>query len=250
MVTRILVEAGYRVGTTISPHLQHVNERVQIDGTPVADAVFDRLVNEVDNVRDQWAADSGLEGSVLTYYEMAIASAFLGFAQAAVDVQVVEVGLGGRLDATNLVHPVVCAVTHIGLDHTDILGETIQEIAAEKAGILKRGVPVVTGPLVPEAASVVEEVAERLDCPRWAPPMLRQERHGDGRLTLTTPDGSVGSVRLGLDGVHQGANAMVVVGVVHQLRRAGFDLPEPALVRGLETAFRAGAAREARPRAP
>lgn len=239
-VTRVLVEAGYRVGTTVSPHLEHVNERVQIDGVPVRDAVFTELIEEVDRTRARWATDAGLEGSVLTYFELALATAFLGFARAGVDVLVVEVGLGGRLDATNVVRSVVSAITHIGLDHQEILGGTVERIAAEKAGIFQRQVPVVLGPLVAGAREVAVAHAERLGCPCWAPPALRREHHRDGRVTLSTPVGSIGPVHLGLRGAHQAANAMVTVGIVHRLREAGFEISDDALRRGLESAFIAG----------
>ena len=230
-VTRVLIEAGYRVGTTISPHLEHVNERIQLGGVPVSDARLEVLLHQVDQARTP---------GELTYYEMALAAAFLAFAEARVDVQVVEVGLGGRLDATNLVRPVVCAVPHIGLDHQAILGNTLAEIAREKAGIFKRGAPVVLGPSVPEARQALVREAEALGCPWWGPPALHVDRHGDGTVTIHTPAGSVGPVRLGLSGAHQGWNASVAVGVVHQMRARGFAISHDALVRGLESAFVAG----------
>ncbi|HHO54550.1 MAG TPA: bifunctional folylpolyglutamate synthase/dihydrofolate synthase [Deltaproteobacteria bacterium] len=236
-VTRILVEAGYRVGMTLSPHVEQINERIQIDGEPITDADLSELIEHIDRVRRQWATDAGLTGDVLTYFELMVSAAFLAFARSSVDVAVVEVGLGGRLDATNVVSPVACAVPHIGLDHQAILGEDLATIAAEKAGIFKRGVPVCLGPIVPEARVVLEAVAGRLGCPVWAPPALRREAHRDGRFTLHTPRGSVGPVRLGLSGVHQGANAMVAVGVVHRLIEQGFHVPEASIHRGLERAF-------------
>lgn len=236
-VSRILIEAGYRVGTTLSPHVEQINERIQIDGVPIADAELIELIEHVDRVRRQWAHDAGLTEDVLTYFELMICAAFLAFARNQVDVAVIEVGLGGRLDATNVVSPVAIAVPHIGLDHQAILGEDLATIAAEKAGIFKRGVPVSLGPIVPEARAVLESVASRLGCPVWAPPALRREAHRDGRFTLHTPLGTVGPVRLGLSGAHQGANAMVATAVAHRLIEQGFRIPEEAITRGLEGAF-------------
>lgn len=246
-VTQVLVDAGYRVGTTISPHLEHVNERVQIDGVAVSDATFTDLVEHVDRARRSWAEASGRPESVLTFFELALATAFVGFERASVDVQVVEVGLGGRLDATNVVRPVVCGITHIGPDHQDVLGSAVADIAAEKAGILKPGVPAVLGPLVPEAREVVVRIAEARGCPWWAPPALRRESHRDGRTTLTTPRGAAGPLTLGLRGAHQAANAMVTVGIVHRLQEAGFDIPGDAITSGLERAFIPGRLEQLRP---
>ncbi len=234
-VTRALVEAGYRVGTTISPHVEEVNERIQIDGVPIDDPTLAGVLEAVDRARRDWAEAAGIEGEPLTYFELITAAAFLCFQQQKVDVMVVEVGMGGRLDATNLVRSVVCAVPTIGLDHVAELGPDLASIASEKAGILKREVPVVIGPLAPEAKAVFEAQARRLQAPLWAPPTTRRESHRDGRWTLHVPGCSIGPVRLGMDGVHQGLNAMVAVGALVQLRAQGFVIPDAAIARGLET---------------
>ncbi|MEQ1503777.1 MAG: folylpolyglutamate synthase/dihydrofolate synthase family protein [Myxococcota bacterium] len=234
--TRALVEAGYRVGTTLSPHVEQVNERIQLDGVPIDDPTLLEVLEHVDRARREWAETAGIEGEPLTYFEFVTAAAFLVFARAKVDVMVVEVGMGGRLDATNLVRPAVCAVPTIGLDHVRELGPDLASIAGEKAGIFKRGVPVVIGPVPPDARAVFEGVAARLGCPLWAPPAVRREQHRDGRWSFATPGGSIGPVRLGLDGVHQGVNAAVAVGALHQLRTQGFLVPDAAIVRGLESA--------------
>ncbi|MEQ1565228.1 MAG: folylpolyglutamate synthase/dihydrofolate synthase family protein [Myxococcota bacterium] len=236
-VTRSLVAAGYRVGTTISPHVEQVNERVQLDGVPVDDATLTEAIEEVDRARQDWAREAGLDASALTYFEFVTTVAFQVFAQRKVDVMVVEVGLGGRLDATNVVRPSVCAIPSIGLDHTRELGPDLASIAAEKAGIFKRGVPVVAGPVAPEVRAVFEAYATRMGCPLWMPPQLRREQHRDGRWTLVTPQGSAGPVKLGMEGLHQGANAVVALGALHQLRAAGFLIPDAAILTGLQTAF-------------
>jgi dihydrofolate synthase/folylpolyglutamate synthase len=164
-----------------------------------------------------------------------------------VDVAVVEVGLGGRLDATNVVHPDVCAITSIGLDHTDRLGPTHAHVAGEKAGILKPGVPVVLGEVPEVALRAILARARALDAPAWW--------HGDGLSrelrpegwVWTTPVGSVGPVRLGMAGAHQGANAEVAVGVLHALRGRGVDVPDPAIARGLSRAAVPGRIEEVAP---
>lgn len=238
-VTSALVEAGYRVGTTISPHVEEVNERIQIDGKPLSDTEFADIIEQTDRARRDFIELSGLTsgGEPLTYFEFVTCAAFLAFAQAKVDVMVVEVGMGGRLDATNVVRPAVCAIPTIGLDHMAELGPDIASIAGEKAGIVKRGVPVVTGPLLPEAKAVFESVCARQGAKLWMPPQLRREQHKDGRWSFSTPLGQIGPVALGMSGVHQGINALVAVSALHQLRAQGFVLPDAAIASGLQRAF-------------
>jgi len=236
VVTSALVEAGFRVGTTISPHVEELNERVQIDGVPVSDEVLDDALCRMDDARRKWARHAGIEGEVLTYFELATAAAFVVFADHAVDVMVVEVGLGGRLDATNVVRPLVCAIPTIGLDHQAELGPDLASIAREKAGIVKPGVPVVIGPLPPEARAVFDRVCAEVGAPLWAPPALSRERHRDGRLTFRTPRGEIGPVHLGMEGEHQEANAMVAVAAVHCLSERGFAVSDAALLEALATA--------------
>ncbi len=232
-VTAALVAAGYRVGTTISPHIQTVNERIQIDGRPIDDAALTEAIEALDRARVEWARSVGFEGTPLTYFEFVTAAAFLYFASVPVDVAVVEVGLGGRLDATNVVRPVACAITQIGLDHTEELGGTLAEIAGEKGGILKKETPVVIGPMPPEALAVLERQAEWMRCPLWKPGRdLRREQRG-GAWNLATPAGSLEKVTLGLRGEHQGANALVALGVLHRLREQGFLIPDDAIRAGL-----------------
>lgn len=247
MVTAALVEAGYRVGTCTSPHLEDVNERVRIDGVPVDDATLIEDIEALDRARWDWAQATGQREAPLTYFEFLTALAFWRFAREAVDVAVVEVGLGGRLDATNVVRPLVCAVTSIGLDHQEQLGDTIEAIAAEKAGIFKKGASAVLGPTAPEARKVLEARATALGMPCWRPGNeLRREQRG-GRWSFNTPEGRVEGVTLAMRGVHQGANASVAVGILHQLRRSGFLIPDEAIARGLSRAVIAGRIETLRP---
>lgn len=233
MLTNVLVEAGMHVGTTVSPHLEELNERVMFDGVPVDDASLSETIEAVDRARWDWARSMGIKGSPLTYFEYMIAVAFRLFAERQVDVGVVEVGLGGRLDATNLVQPLVCAVPSIGLDHQGVLGDTIEQIAAEKAGIFKRGVPVVLGPMPVEARDVLIARARALDCPVFAPPEIRREGRPDGTWDFACPLGAVRRVRVGPEGQHQAANASVVVGILMLLRELGMPLPDDVIQRGL-----------------
>ena len=158
----ILREAGMRVGTFTSPHLRSWTERFRVDGQDVSE---ERLVRAVERVRAPVDALRAGSGPVPSFFDATTAVAWLVFADAQVDYAVVEVGLGGRLDSTNAVQPAVTCVTSIELEHTELLGETQAAIAAEKAGILKPGVPAVVGGLKKEALCVVEARARELDAP-------------------------------------------------------------------------------------
>lgn len=163
MMASILTAGGYRTGLYTSPHLHTVRERIRVNGTPVAEAEFAGLVDRSwSTVRDV-SASGGYAG--VSTFEMMTLMAFLHFREVDADVQVIEVGLGGRLDSTNLVQPMVSVITSISLDHTATLGGTVAEIAAEKAGIVKSGVPVVVSPQPPgseSAVSVIRDTAKRV----------------------------------------------------------------------------------------
>ena len=158
----ILASAGYRVGLYTSPHLERVNERIRIDGVPIGDENFARLYFRVDDCASRLVAEGGLSAHP-SYFEMLTAVAFEAFAEAQVDVAVLEVGMGGRLDATNVVEPLLSVITDISLDHMEWLGDTIDLIAREKAGILRRNGTLVTLPQHPEANQAIGEVAAELD---------------------------------------------------------------------------------------
>jgi dihydrofolate synthase/folylpolyglutamate synthase len=235
-VTEALVAAGYRVGTYTSPHLEHVNERFRLDGRAIDDGMLVEAIESLERARWDWARRVGMDRGPLTYFEFVTVLGFRLFAQHEVDVAVIEVGLGGRLDATNVVQPAVCAITSIGLDHVDRLGETLGAIASEKAGILKPGVPAVVGPVDPEALEAISFRARAVGAPLWiSGTHLRREQRRDGWV-ISTPDGAVGPVRLGMEGAHQGANASVAVGVLHRLRAMGFSIDDAAICEGLRRA--------------
>lgn len=231
-VTSVLVKAGYRVGTTLSPHLQAVNERIQVDGKPIDDARLSEVIEQLDRARTDWAHSVQFEGVPLTYFEFMTAAAFLHFAAVPVDVAVVEVGMGGRLDATNVVRPLVTAITQIGLDHTADLGDDVATIAGEKAGIFKTGVPAVVGPVPAEALATIERRAEWMRAPLWKPGRdLLREHRGD-TWNFATPGGTLSKATLGLRGEHQGSNALVALGILHRLREQGFLIPDEAILDG------------------
>jgi dihydrofolate synthase / folylpolyglutamate synthase len=152
MIASAFKAQGYRTGFYTSPHLQEYNERIQVNGCMISNADFVTLVNELKPIIS--------EINLLTTFEITTGLAFLYFARQKVDVAVVEVGLGGRLDATNTVNPMVSVITSISYDHTSVLGDTLTKIAAEKSGIIKPGRPVVMEPQRDEARAVIEQAAQ------------------------------------------------------------------------------------------
>jgi dihydrofolate synthase/folylpolyglutamate synthase len=164
MAAQALRVAGQRVGLYTSPHLVRFNERIALDGEAVADSALERLVADVRRACP-WHERGGGEDR-LTYFEFATCLALLHFAREGASAVVLEVGLGGRFDATNAVRPLACAVSRIGLDHVDVLGDTLDAIAREKAGILKQGVPAATAfAQPPEAMARLRREAERRGAP-------------------------------------------------------------------------------------
>jgi dihydrofolate synthase/folylpolyglutamate synthase len=157
MIAQVLSASGYKTGLYTSPHLHNLRERISIDGSLISEAEFAAAMAEVKPFIESMKQDASFRQ--LTYFEALTALAFAYFQKKRVDFQVLEVGLGGRLDATNVVaNPVVCIITSISLDHTQILGNTLEEIAREKAGIIKPGCWVVSSPQPEEAASVITEI--------------------------------------------------------------------------------------------
>ncbi|SHJ81743.1 bifunctional folylpolyglutamate synthase/dihydrofolate synthase [Pseudozobellia thermophila] len=206
MLASILQEAGYRVGLYTSPHLKDFRERIKIDGKPVSKR---HVVDFIAKNR------SFFERNQLSFFEMTVGMAFDCFAEEKVDIAVVEVGLGGRLDSTNIIEPEVCLITNIGMDHTDMLGDTIEKIAFEKAGIIKTKVPVVISEYQEGAAGVFESVAEE----KSAPLVFADRETTDGHTTS-------------LLGLYQFKN---VKGVVAAIRALGnFDVGDAHIRSGLQ----------------
>ena len=164
-----LREGGLKVGRYTSPHLVKLNERFFLDGSPVDDLKLDLISSNVEKA----VSSSGDAGEGMTFFEALTAVAFSLYAESKVDVAVLETGLGGRLDATNICNPALTIITRIGLDHCDWLGDTVEKIALEKAGIIKPGVPVVLGENLPEVREIVENRAKELNSPfYYAPDMV------------------------------------------------------------------------------
>lgn len=225
MVDTALRAAGHRSARYTSPHLVRIEERFVIDGREVAADALESAAVLVQRTAESLVASGALE-TLPTFFECTTAVAFVLFRQAAIDIAVLEVGLGGRLDATNIVSPIAAAIVSIDVDHEAQLGTSISSIAAEKAGVIKPGIPVVCGPLPPEALAVVERVcAERRATP------IRSD--GNPRLARR-----VAAMKLALPGAHQRANAAVALALLEAIDghpSVGLRVGEAAMQAGLAT---------------
>jgi dihydrofolate synthase/folylpolyglutamate synthase len=256
-VASILKEAGYRTGAYFSPYVFDFCERILIDGAPIPPEMLVAGVKlclpAIEQLRDT-------EYGQVTEFELKTALAFWAYAEAGVDVAVMEVGLGGRLDATNVVVPAVSVLVSVGLDHTDRLGPTHRDIAYEKAGIIKPGCLVVSGVLHPEAREMVEIIARRRAAPLLqvlpgeSPPTpfpSAGREVGDTLFYLPLPSPTDSAVRVcregwSLDlhprlmGSYQRHNVACAVGAVLCLRERGYEVPDEAIERGVAQAWLPG----------
>ncbi|HEX7118929.1 MAG TPA: folylpolyglutamate synthase/dihydrofolate synthase family protein [Longimicrobiales bacterium] len=227
MIASVLRASGRRTGLYTSPHLCTFRERIQVDGRPLSEAAL------VEAARVLWPTIRLEEPS---FFEATTAIAFLAFAEAGIEVAAVEVGLGGRLDATNVIAPEVAVITNVARDHAEYLGETIAEIASEKAGIIKAGVPVVTGERDPGTLSIFRARAAEVGAPLHAlePGSIRDVRLGvDGtRLTLRTGEWGEFALHTPLIGEHQAWNAALAVRAL-ELLPADLRPEREAVIRGI-----------------
>ncbi|WP_081211881.1 bifunctional folylpolyglutamate synthase/dihydrofolate synthase [Salegentibacter sediminis] len=209
MLASVLQEAGYKVGLYTSPHLKDFRERIKING---------RLIDKKSVVSFVKTHKEFLKEAKLSFFEMTVGMAFEHFAKEEVDIAVIEVGMGGRLDSTNIITPEVSVITNIGLDHTAHLGSSLPEIAREKAGIIKKGIPVIIGEKHKETTPVFKEIAEKLN----AKLVFAQ----DLRFSQYSTD---------LKGDYQNKNIKSVLGAVKLLREKGWNIPEECLKNGLNS---------------
>ena len=217
MIASALSAAGKRTGLHTKPHLRSVTERARIDGVPVTEERFAALIEELIPAIGR----TEMEFSRPSYYETLLALAFLYFAQENVDAAVIEVGIGGKLDGTNVLHPLVSLITNVGLDHTEILGDTVEKIAADKAGIAKPGIPLLSAVDRPEARRVIEEQCAQAGAPFLFVPDLVQiadveQGSFSQRFTLKTAS-SQHAIDLPLLGEFQRQNAACAVAALEQL---------------------------------
>jgi dihydrofolate synthase/folylpolyglutamate synthase len=244
MIDAGLRAAGHRSARYTSPHLVDLSERFVVDGRPVAADKMVAAVADVQSVIEDLLAERVLQAHP-TFFEVTTAVAFELFRRAGVDTAVLEVGLGGRLDATNVIEPVATAITSIAYDHQQYLGSTLAEIATEKAGIIKPRVPMVVGELEPEAFTAIAGIARDRGAPLIrAADGVRVTRGGsragdpvrralDNTIALRTPARDYGDVTIGLPGAHQIENALVAVRILELLDSQGIAVPPEAVASGL-----------------
>jgi len=238
MLSRILMVHGCRVGLFTSPHLVHVRERIRIDHEPLGKESFSlHLTLLRDRIAELMAAKKLL--SPPTYFELMSCLAFLSFKTEMVDTAVLEVGMGGRYDATNVVRPLISAITTISMEHQEYLGDTPARIASEKAGIIKPGVPVVCGVEEEEAYETIRKRAEELEAPFIGVfangRRLFQRKSGNAYCFSYRTDGGEYVFTPSLAGAHQGRNAAVAIAVSEELNKMGRKLEKTGIIRALET---------------
>lgn len=223
----ILQAAGYKVGLYTSPHLIDFRERIRVNGKPIEEQF---VIDFVERER------SFFEPLHPSFFELCTAMALLYFEQEKVDVAVIEVGLGGRLDCTNIITPDLCAITNISPDHTQFLGTTLPQIASEKAGIIKPQVPVVIGETTPETKSVFIEKASSVAAPiHFAEDeklLLSAERDGDGFIYTTTEYGTIAGE---LGGEYQKKNTSTILSILRILREKGYNIATDHIKQGFSS---------------
>lgn len=216
--------AGYRAHVYTSPHLVRFNERIRVAGQLISDDLLEDVLTECEEAN---------AGQPITFFEITTVAAFLAFARVPADIAIIEVGMGGRLDTTNVIDPILSAITPIGYDHTGFLGDTLEKIAGEKAGILKHAVPAVIGRQREASAGVIAARAGQLAAPlfrmgrEWqVNPTDRGFRYESDLMTLDLPAPA-------LAGAHQIDNAATAVACVERLRAANFEIDDAAIRKGL-----------------
>ncbi|HUX87132.1 MAG TPA: folylpolyglutamate synthase/dihydrofolate synthase family protein, partial [Chloroflexota bacterium] len=238
-IASILQATGRRVGLYTSPHLHTFRERIQLDRQPISEVRFAELTAEIAPLNAQLAAAQPEWGEA-TAFEISTALAFLAFAREKVDVAVIEVGLGGRLDATNVLVPRVSVITSISYDHMRILGDTLGQIAAEKGGIIKPGRPVVVARQRPEARETLQRIADERGCEVF---IDERDWRVSGDASAFVADGPWGryvDLRAALVGHHQVENAGTAIATCWVLDRDGMAIPEAAIRAGLQAVSWAG----------
>lgn len=227
----MLRAAGYRTGRFTSPHLIDVTERFLVDGQPISDTELDEQI-------ELFRAEAETGDIAITYFEMVTAIAFSHFKKANVDIALIEVGMGGRFDATNVLNPIATAITPIDLDHMQFLGDTIEAIAGEKAGVLKHAVPAIIGETKPAPQAVLLAHAQEVGAPVT---LTGQDFQYSGPASGTSfqyksDRWSIATNRLGLPGKHQAQNAATATGLAETIQAQFPDLTPTAVTAGLTQA--------------
>ncbi|EAF5657144.1 bifunctional folylpolyglutamate synthase/dihydrofolate synthase [Listeria innocua] len=230
-------EAGYKTGTFTSPYIETFNERISVNGIPVSDQMILDLANRIKPIAEE------LEKTVYgppSEFEIITAMMFLCFAEyEPIDIGIIEVGLGGRLDSTNVLTPLISVITTIGMDHMEFLGNSIEQIAGEKAGIIKPGIPVISGVIQKEAQEVIINNAVRNNSNvAWLNKDFFIQNRGDEITFRTSHGDEIPDITIGLLGIHQLNNAAVAIKVLQYLNTfSSYEINQSAIKQGLKKAF-------------
>lgn len=236
MLASMLSAAGFKTGLYTSPHLLDMRERIQIGRDMISEAEFTRLVARIAPIINRMKREEP------TFFEIMTAIAFMHFAKQKVDFTVIETGMGGRLDSTNVIKPMICGITSISYDHVQQLGHTLEQIATEKAGIFKAGVPVISAPQVTAVRRVLRRAAEQTGCDLKfiGDDIEYSYRFESSRITgpqtrvcMATPHSRFDHLHVPLLGEHQAHNCGVALGILDVLRQRGFEVTEQAAIDGL-----------------
>jgi dihydrofolate synthase / folylpolyglutamate synthase len=232
----ILQQAGFKTGLYTSPHLVEFNERIKINNICISDKELLELLNDIDCLAGRFAKTN----RQLTFFEFTTAAAFEYFKRQQIDIAIVETGMGGRLDATNVLNPLLSVITAVDIEHTQYLGKTIKEIAREKGGIIKRNIPVITGQLAEEALQIVTEIADANNSPIIkANDVLsvqrKQQNCRSQKIVMETTNRFIGTATLPVIGAKAAEDAAIAVAALEILEQLiGVEIPNNSIKNGLK----------------
>ena len=239
MLARMIQANGYKVGLYTSPHVTSLHERIMVNSEMISRKEMLGLINRAYAVIEKLSKKKN-DGP--TFFEIMTAIAFLHFADTGVDISVIETGLGGRLDSTNVVNPELVGITHISIDHQNLLGNSIDSIANEKAGVIKKGIPVFTVPQEPGAMRVLKKQANAQKAPfhvtgkdiDFSYRFESSREHGPHtRICLTTPNSRFEHLRVPLPGEHQAINCGLALAILDKLKHQGYEIDDQKAICGL-----------------
>ncbi|HEY8389193.1 MAG TPA: folylpolyglutamate synthase/dihydrofolate synthase family protein [Parasegetibacter sp.] len=232
MIASVLQEAGYKTGLYTSPHLRDFRERIRVNGEMIPETFVTSFIHNAESIIGEINP---------SFFELTAVMAFVYFREVKVDIAIIETGMGGLLDSTNVVRPEVAVITNIGWDHTQFLGDTLEKIAGEKAGIIKSGIPAVIGETHPDTAGVFREKANLVQAPVIFADQVRKAQilnHNDRMLKILTgilSDGETSEYQLDLPGWYQARNLLTVLEALNQLRKRGFGISDRHIRDGLSS---------------
>ena len=238
MLARMLEANDYKVGLYTSPHVTSLHERITVDSVMITKKQMLSLINRVHSTIEKMSEKNDSP----TFFEIMTTLAFMHFLDTEVDIAVIETGLGGRLDSTNVINPSVVGITSISIDHQNLLGKTLDKIAREKAGVMKKGVPVITVPQEPEAMRMLKRQAVSVNAPLsitgkdidFSYRFESSREHGPHtKISVTTPTSRFEHLRVPLPGQHQAVNCGLALAMLDKLKSQGYELDDEKSMRGL-----------------